>query len=87
MTPLHFPYMLNTRPNIQKGKSLPMACKPLKNILVTAVRGHTVSLLTLTMAHFASKAPTVSFVHDYPGFVKTNVGREMTGVDEGCLLV
>lgn len=31
------------------------------------------------MAHFASKAPTVSFVHDYPGFVKTNIGREMTG--------
>lgn len=52
----------------------------LKNVPFTAVRGHTVSLITLTMAHFAHKAPTVSFVHDYPGFVKTNIGREMTGV-------
>jgi hypothetical protein len=39
-----------------------------------------VSLITLTMAHFAEQAPTVSFVHDYPGFVKSNIGRGATGI-------
>lgn len=46
-----------------------------------------VSLITLTMAHFAEQAPTVSFVHDYPGFVKSNIGRGTTGIMKAASVV
>lgn len=49
-------------------------------IPMTSARGHTASLITLTMAHFAEQAPTVSFVHDFPGAVKSNIGRGTTGI-------
>ena len=36
-----------------------------------ALRGHLCSLVTLGLEAVARTAPTVSFVHDYPGTVKT----------------
>ncbi|EED21651.1 conserved hypothetical protein [Talaromyces stipitatus ATCC 10500] len=47
---------------------------------LSAVRGHMTFLITLTMAHFADQAPTVSFVHDFPAFVKSNIGRGTKGI-------
>ena len=43
-------------------------------------RGHSSSLVTLMHARFATEAPTVSFVHDYPGHVNSNIARGTTGV-------
>jgi NAD(P)-dependent dehydrogenase (short-subunit alcohol dehydrogenase family) len=42
-------------------------------------RGHLVSMITLTLEEIAKSAPTVSFIQDYPGFVKTNIGRDAKG--------
>ncbi|KAK6209115.1 hypothetical protein LQW54_006569 [Pestalotiopsis sp. IQ-011] len=51
------------------------------NILgVLSFRGHLTSMITLSLAAVAWQAPEVSFVHDYPGFVKTGLPRELTGV-------
>lgn len=48
-------------------------------------RRHSSSIATLTLAHFARLAPTISFVHDFPGNVKSNIGRDTTGVLRGVL--
>lgn len=49
-------------------------------------RGHLCSMMTLTMEHFAeNEAPQVSFLHDYPGFVKTPLSESMTGVVGGIM--
>lgn len=50
-------------------------------------RRHSSSIATLTLAHFARIAPTISFVHDFPGNVKSNIGRDTTGVLRGALAV
>ena len=34
---------------------------------------------TLSMEHFAKSAPTVAFLHAFPGWVKTGIAREMPG--------
>lgn len=47
---------------------------------ILSARGHTATLITLTMAHFAEQAPTVSFVHDFPGHVQSGIGRGFKGV-------
>ncbi|KAL8720571.1 MAG: hypothetical protein Q9225_002590 [Loekoesia sp. 1 TL-2023] len=38
-------------------------------------RGHLSSMTTLSLEALARKAPEVSFVHDFPGVVKTNLAR------------
>lgn len=43
-------------------------------------RGHSSSVVTLLNAHFAQLAPTVSFIHDYPGVVKSGINRGTTGM-------
>jgi hypothetical protein len=43
-------------------------------------RGHGASIITLVHAHFAELAPTVSFIHDFPGFVKTGIARDTAGL-------
>ncbi|KAF8907956.1 hypothetical protein CPB84DRAFT_1768254 [Gymnopilus junonius] len=40
-----------------------------------SARGHASSLITLSHEVFAKKAPEVSFVHDFPGPVKSGIGR------------
>lgn len=44
------------------------------------VRGHASSLVTLGMESVAKAAPDVSFIHDFPGPVKSGIARDMPGV-------
>lgn len=46
-----------------------------KEIPLLAQRGHLVSMVTLSLAALAKEAPDVSFIHDYPGAVKSGIGR------------
>jgi len=50
-----------------------------KNLGLTSVRGHVTSMITLGFEAIAKQAPGVSFIHDYPGFVKTGLSRELKG--------
>ncbi|KAF3001564.1 hypothetical protein E8E14_000157 [Neopestalotiopsis sp. 37M] len=50
------------------------------NLGMLTFRGHLTSMITLSLDAIAKQAPEVSFVHDYPGFVKTGLSRELTGV-------
>ncbi|KAK7932260.1 hypothetical protein PG985_002972 [Apiospora marii] len=43
-------------------------------------RPHATSMVTLSLLAIARQAPEISFVHVYPGFVKTGMSRELTGV-------
>jgi hypothetical protein len=43
------------------------------------VRGHTSSLITLSLEAIAKKAPDVSFIHAFPGSVKTGLARGAKG--------
>ncbi|TVY86016.1 Oxidoreductase [Lachnellula willkommii] len=52
---------------------------PAKNLGLTSVRAHVVSLMTLALEAIAQQAPGVSFIHDYPGFVDTGLSRELKG--------
>lgn len=47
---------------------------------VLSFRPHATSIITLTLLAIARQAPSVSFVHDYPGFVNTGMSRELTGI-------
>ncbi|KAL9095083.1 MAG: hypothetical protein Q9165_002686 [Trypethelium subeluteriae] len=40
-----------------------------------SARGHASSLVTLSLEKLAGTAPDVSFVHDFPGAVRTNIAR------------
>lgn len=51
-----------------------------KNGPLMLQRGHISSMITLALEQLAREAPEVSFIHCYPGFVKTNIGRQSTGV-------
>jgi hypothetical protein len=42
-----------------------------------AARGRAASLVTLGLEAVALQAPTISFLHVFPGAVKTNLGRTM----------
>lgn len=42
-------------------------------------RGHASSLITLSLEALAKKAPDVSFIHDFPGPVKSNIARDTKG--------
>ncbi|KAF7554215.1 hypothetical protein G7Z17_g3051 [Cylindrodendrum hubeiense] len=46
---------------------------------MTFLRGHFSSMTTLTLEAVAKNAPNVSFIHVYPGFVKTNIGKDVKG--------
>lgn len=51
-----------------------------RNIPFTNVRGHSISMTDMMLEHVAQEAPEVSFVHDYPGPVKSGFGRETNSV-------
>lgn len=42
-------------------------------------RGHAASLVTMGMESLARQTPSVSFIHTFPGFVKTGIGRDLQG--------
>ncbi|KAL1849266.1 hypothetical protein Plec18167_008112 [Paecilomyces lecythidis] len=48
-----------------------------EHLSILTSRAHASSLMTLSLEALAKKAPEVSFVHDYPGAVKTGIGREL----------
>jgi hypothetical protein len=43
-------------------------------------RGHLASMITMANNVMARQAPTVSFVHNYPGSVKSNFGNDLKGM-------
>ena len=44
-----------------------------------AQRGHASSIVTLSLEAVANKAPNVSFIHDFPGPVRSNIARGTKG--------
>lgn len=50
-----------------------------RSLFSPGARGHVTSMTTLSLEAIARKAPSVSFVHDYPGFVKTSLGSDLKG--------
>ncbi|KAK4125389.1 hypothetical protein N657DRAFT_613243 [Parathielavia appendiculata] len=50
------------------------------SLLSLAGRGHIVSMTTLALEAVAQTAPSVSFIHNYPGAVKTNLGNDVEGL-------
>lgn len=53
---------------------------PALKVPLLKLRGHLTSLVTLALESVAKNAPEVSFVHDYPGTVDTQLSRNMKGV-------
>lgn len=47
-------------------------------------RGHASSLVTLSLESLAAKAPTVSFIHNFPGFVTSGIARGTKGLMMGA---
>ncbi|KAL2433601.1 Oxidoreductase [Exophiala dermatitidis] len=47
------------------------------NVPLLSQRGHFSSMMTLALEAIAEEAPDVSFIHDFPGSVKTNLGKEV----------
>lgn len=47
-----------------------------RKMSVYSLRGQVVSMTDLILERLAEQAPEVSFVHDYPGAVKTGIGRD-----------
>jgi hypothetical protein len=45
------------------------------NVPLRKARGHATAIATFSLEALAKKAPNVSFIHDYPGLVKTNLVR------------
>ncbi|KAH8693292.1 hypothetical protein BGW36DRAFT_37796 [Talaromyces proteolyticus] len=44
-----------------------------------ALRGHFASMMTFALEAIAKKAPDVTFIQTFPGFVKTNYGNDVKG--------
>ncbi|KAI0095673.1 hypothetical protein GGR51DRAFT_544837 [Nemania sp. FL0031] len=53
---------------------------PAEHLGLLTFRPHITSLITLSLEALAKQAPEVSFIHDYPSFVKTGLSRELTGI-------
>lgn len=47
---------------------------------LAAIRGHVSTLITLGLESVAKTAPDVSFIHDYPGTVRTALAGRMEGI-------
>ncbi|ORX90100.1 hypothetical protein K493DRAFT_231584 [Basidiobolus meristosporus CBS 931.73] len=46
-----------------------------RNVSLTKIRGHTSSLITLSLEQIAKTAPDVSFIHVFPGSVRSGITR------------
>lgn len=51
-----------------------------ENMPLLKARGHAASLVTAGMMTLAQQAPDVSFIHTFPGPVKSGIGRDMPGI-------
>ncbi|KAI1823887.1 hypothetical protein F4861DRAFT_301313 [Xylaria intraflava] len=49
-------------------------------VSIMSLRGHIASITTIALSALAKCAPEVSFIHAFPGFVKTDLAREFTGL-------
>ncbi|KOS46329.1 hypothetical protein ACN38_g2695 [Penicillium nordicum] len=47
-----------------------------KEMTMLKIRGHLVSMTDMALETLAEQAPEVTFINDYPGAVKTGIGRE-----------
>ncbi len=47
-----------------------------RHVPLLQTRGHLSSMMTLALESLALEAPDVSFIHSFPGSVKTNLGRD-----------
>ena len=63
------------------GKEGPVSVDdfPGLKVSVLSARGHAASLVTLSLEALAKKAPDVTFIHDFPGPVKSNFLRGRQG--------
>ncbi|TAQ88726.1 hypothetical protein B7494_g2945 [Chlorociboria aeruginascens] len=50
---------------------------PALRVPLRAIRGHLITLITLGLESVAKDNPDISFIHDYPGYVKTNLFARM----------
>ena len=50
---------------------------PQRHVPMRQQRGHLSSMTTLALESLALEAPDVSFVHDFPGSVKTDLGKDV----------
>jgi hypothetical protein len=51
-----------------------------RKLSLLAGRGHLVSMTDLALEALAQRAPEVSFIHDYPGAVKTGLGKDVNSI-------
>ena len=83
-------FIVNLLPLLQQAKSLrrvvtagaagkegPVSVDdfPCRKVSALSARGHSSSLVTLSLEALAKKAPGVTFIHNFPGPVKTNFLR------------
>ena len=52
---------------------------PARHVPMLSIRGHLSTLISLGLEGVAKRAPTVSFVHDYPGTVDTPLSSRLEG--------
>ena len=52
---------------------------PARKVSALSARGHASSLVTLSLEALAKKAPDVTFIHNFPGPVKSNFLRSGQG--------
>lgn len=52
---------------------------PCWKVPMLSARGHASSIVTMSLEAIAKRAPDVSFIHDFPGPVKTGLARGATG--------
>ncbi len=64
------------------GKEGPIDTSDLQGwkIPMRSARGHAGSLVTVSLEAIAKTAPDVTFIHDFPGLVKTGLMRGTTGI-------
>ncbi|KGO41079.1 Short-chain dehydrogenase/reductase SDR [Penicillium expansum] len=84
-------FIINLLPNLKQATSLRRVVSVLagghdgpidvsdfqgKKMSMLKIRGHLVSMTDLALETLAKQAPEVTFINDYPGAVKTGIGRE-----------
>lgn len=50
---------------------------PARRVSMLSMRGHHSSMTTLSLEAVARRAPEVSFVHDFPGMVQSDLGHDL----------
>jgi hypothetical protein len=60
---------------------------PARKVSMLAQRGHLTSIVTLSLETLAKKAPEVTFIHNFPGSVKTNLIRGGEGAAVATMTV